>query len=202
MSGKRLFDVVFSLTTLIVLSPLFLLLALAVKSFSEGPIFYRCRRVGLNGKAIFVWKLRTMTVGSANRLEVLLDRDPALKEEYTTFRKLKKDPRVTTIGRFLRRTSLDELPQFWNVLRGDLSVVGPRPAMPEEVAKHRQIYFERILIVKPGITGLWQVAGRSLLTFDQRVALEATYASLQSFWLDCKIILQTLPALFGTRAAC
>ena len=131
----------------------------------------------------------------------LLEQNPKLKQEWTTYYKLKNDPRIYTVGKFLRKTSLDELPQFWNVLKGDLSVVGPRPVTREEVQKYFQEKATKILSVKPGLTGIWQTSGRNLLTFDERIVLEETYIDQQSFALDLKIICKTVAHLFCAKGA-
>lgn len=135
------------------------------------------------------------------KLKKLLAENPSLKKEWETYFKLKNDPRISSVGRFLRKTSLDELPQFWNVLKGDLSVVGPRPVTEEEVKKYFRNKASKILSVRPGLTGIWQTSGRNLLTFDKRVELEEQYIDKQSFLLDLGIIFKTIPRLFFSRGA-
>ncbi|NET50229.1 MAG: sugar transferase, partial [Merismopedia sp. SIO2A8] len=169
--AKRLFDVIFSLSVLILLLPIYLLLAMLIAISSPGPIFYIQERVGKNYKPFGCIKFRTM-VNNAD--EILLDMiatSPALREEFEENFKLKKDPRITWIGRFLRLTSLDEFPQFWNVLKGDMSVVGPRPLVPEEIHKYGR-HMDKVLTIRPGITGLWQVSGRNDIPYNRRVQMD------------------------------
>jgi len=198
---KRIFDIVFSLCAMVFFLPLAAAIALAIKFSSKGPIFHKCLRVGLDGKDIVCWKFRTMHQDAEGQLKHLLEQNPKLKQEWTTYYKLKNDPRIYTVGKFLRKTSLDELPQFWNVLKGDLSVVGPRPVTREEVQKYFQEKATKILSVKPGLTGIWQTSGRNLLTFDERIVLEETYIDQQSFALDLKIICKTVAHLFCAKGA-
>ncbi|MBI2743193.1 MAG: sugar transferase [Chlamydiales bacterium] len=198
---KRLFDIVFSASVLLLGSPIYLMIALAVRITSSGSIFYASSRVGLGGKPFPCWKFRTMFKDADCRLKELLDGCPDLKKEWETFWKLQNDPRVTPVGRFLRKTSLDELPQFWNVLKGDLSVVGPRPVTADEIERYYGDKAEKILSLRPGITGLWQTSGRSLITFEERVNLEESYVEHSSFFYDIKLILKTIPYLFFSRGA-
>jgi Sugar transferases involved in lipopolysaccharide synthesis len=206
---KRLFDIFFSLTILIALSPLYLLLAIFVKYSSEGPIFYTSRRIGRKGKIIDCLKFRTMEKGADDKLTDLLASDPKLAAEWALFDKLYQDPRVTPLGRFLRKTSLDELPQFFNVLTGDLSVVGPRAlhiiGSPETYLKEmRRIYGDKtdqILSVRPGITGIWQISGRSFIPIEERCRLDALYVQHQTFWQDLKVICKTIPAVLHSKGA-
>lgn len=151
------------------------MIAALIKVTSPGPVLYVCRRVGRHGKAIDCWKFRTMCQNADQMLKELLAQDPVIRLEWETYYKLKDDPRINSVGRFLRKTSLDELPQFWNVLMGDLSVVGPRPVTEEEIEKYFKEKKEKILSVRPGLTGIWQTSGRSLLTFEERVKLEESY---------------------------
>jgi lipopolysaccharide/colanic/teichoic acid biosynthesis glycosyltransferase len=200
---KRAMDVVGSLAALVLLSPLLLFVALAIKLTSKGPILFRQRRIGQHGKSFTFLKFRSMYVGN----------DPSIHREYVKqliagkaerqsssgtgegVYKLTKDPRVTSIGAFLRKTSLDELPQFINVLRGEMSLVGPRPPVPYEVESYDFWHRRRVLEAKPGITGLWQVKGRSRVKFDDMVRLDLEYARTWSPWLDVKIMLQTPGAM-------
>jgi lipopolysaccharide/colanic/teichoic acid biosynthesis glycosyltransferase len=201
-------DVLGSLTLLILLSPLFLLIGLLVKAGSRGPVFFAQTRVGQMMKPFRMQKFRTMKV----------DADSALHREYVTsfinataqsqqsagqpLFKIVHDPRVTRIGRVLRKTSLDELPQLWNVLRGEMSLVGPRPALPYELEQYKPWHCRRVLEAKPGITGLWQVVGRSRTTFDEMVRLDLRYAKTCSLWNDLKILAATPGAVFSGKGAC
>jgi undecaprenyl-phosphate galactose phosphotransferase len=198
---KRLFDLFFSLLAMAFFLPFALLISVLIKLTSEGPVFYVCKRVGRYGKTIFCWKFRTMCLNADQILQELLDQDPVLRLEWETYYKLKNDPRINSVGRFLRKTSLDELPQFWNVLMGDLSVVGPRPVTQEEIEKYFGSKKEKILSVRPGLTGIWQTSGRSLLTFEERVKLEESYIDRQSLVLDLQIICKTIPVLFLSKGA-
>jgi undecaprenyl-phosphate galactose phosphotransferase len=142
-----------------------------------------------------------MCINAEQELKSLLEKNSALKQEWETFFKLKNDPRVSAIGKFLRKTSLDELPQFWNVLKGDLSVVGPRPVTQEEVEKYYGKRATKILSVRPGLTGIWQTSGRNLLTFEERTNLEESYVDRQSLGLDLRIIIKTIPMIFFAKGA-
>ncbi|MEB3294503.1 MAG: sugar transferase [Synechococcales bacterium] len=188
---KRLFDIVFSLSVLIIFSPLYLLLALLVAASSEGPVFYIQERVGINHRRFGCIKFRTMVVDADRHLAELLAASPHLKEEFETNFKLKYDPRITWIGRLLRITSLDEFPQFWNVLMGDMSVVGPRPLVPEELYRYGNT-IDQVLWIRPGVTGLWQVSGRNDIPYAQRVRMDAYYVTHRSFWMDLWIVLKTI----------
>lgn len=198
---KRVFDVVFTLFVLTAGLPIFLLIGLAVKCSSRGPIFYSHQRIGRGGKPFACYKFRTMYSDADQRLKELLESDPALKKEWDENCKLKNDPRVTPIGAFLRKSSLDELPQFWNVLKGDLSVVGPRPVVEQEVTKHFGEKASVILSIRPGLTGLWQVSGRSDMAYAMRIQLDELYVNTQSLLLDLKLIIKTIPAMLFSRGA-
>ncbi len=206
---KRTFDFCFSLSFLLFFAPLYLLMALLVKVSSKGPVFYKSRRLGRGGKTIDCLKFRTMYADADERLADLLASSPSLANEWKQFQKLQNDPRITPLGRLMRKTSLDELPQFINVLKGDLSVVGPRPPTlmgpPEEYLQEiRLLYGEmtpKILSVRPGITGVWQVSGRSSLTFEERKKIEAAYAESRTFWKDLVVIAKTVPAVLFSKGA-
>ncbi len=200
-NSKRLFDIIFSFFALLFFVPFGIVIAILIKLSSKGPIFYKCRRVGKNGAEIECWKFRTMCLDAENQLQKILAESPQLKREWETYFKLKDDPRISGIGKFLRKTSLDEFPQFWNVLIGDLSVVGPRPVTREEVRKYFRDKASKILSVRPGLTGIWQTSGRNLLTFDQRIQLEEEYVDRHSFLLDLQIIFKTIPHLFFAKGA-
>ncbi|MDL1896929.1 undecaprenyl-phosphate glucose phosphotransferase [Anaerolineae bacterium CFX7] len=193
---KRAMDVLFAgILFLLMLLPM-ALIALAIKLTSPGPIIFAQRRVGRGGKLFTAYKFRTMRVGADDAKQALLH----LNEATGPLFKIRNDPRITNIGKFLRRTSLDELPQFWNVLNGDMSLVGPRPPLPNEVAQYED-WHKRRLDVSPGVTGLWQVSGRSELTFDEMVMLDLYYIENWSPWLDIWIMLKTIPALLTARGA-
>lgn len=190
--GKRLFDIIFSLIILILAAPFFLLCILIVKLSSPGPVFYSHSRVGHQGRPFECWKFRTMYQDADARLQPLLASDPRLMQEWRTYFKLKVDPRITPIGKLLRKTSLDELPQIWNVFKGDMSVVGPRPLTQHEVLHYLKDKASTILSVRPGLTTLWITRGRNRLSLEERVALEEYYVNHRSFWLDCKLIARTV----------
>lgn len=198
---KRAVDIIFSLCGILLFLPIGLCLAILVKISSKGSIFYRSHRRGKDNLSIYCWKFRTMYQDAEQRLATLLERDPSLEKEWNTYYKLKKDPRVTCVGKFLRKTSLDELPQFWNVLKGDLSLVGPRPVTDIEITKYFGSKAKKILSVRPGLTGIWQTSGRNLLTFEERIKLEEHYIDKRSIILDLRIICKTIPMLFFPKGA-
>ncbi len=198
---KRVFDIVFSLGAILFFLVPGVVIALLIKLTSPGRIFYSSKRVGKDGQQIFCWKFRTMYQDADKKLLELLRENPKLKQEWETYFKLKDDPRISRIGKILRKTSLDELPQFYNVLKGDLSVVGPRPVTEEEIQKYFGSKASKILSVRPGLTGIWQTSGRSLLTFEERIQLEESYIDRQSLTLDLRIICKTIPAMFFTKGA-
>jgi lipopolysaccharide/colanic/teichoic acid biosynthesis glycosyltransferase len=188
---KRLFDIVFSLSVLILFFPLYILLSLLIAVSSEGPIFYVQERVGKNHRRFNCIKFRTMVSNADEVLVQMMATSPHLRQEFESSFKLKKDPRITKIGRFLRITSLDEFPQFWNVLTGDMSVVGPRPLVAEELVKYG-CHIDQVLTIRPGITGLWQVSGRNDIPYPRRVQIDLHYVKFRNFWLDLWIILKTI----------
>ncbi len=197
---KRAFDICFSLGFLMLTSPLFLLVSTAIKLTSSGPIFYAQKRVGRNKKPFFIWKFRTMCVNADAILQDLLQ-DPLVRNEWEKNWKLKEDPRTTRIGKFLRQKSLDELPQFWNVLKGEMSIVGPRPQVEDEVNQYFKEKAQKILSVRPGITGLWQVSGRNFLSRAERVCLDEHYVDNLSFMLDLHLIAKTIRVIFSSKGA-
>jgi lipopolysaccharide/colanic/teichoic acid biosynthesis glycosyltransferase len=197
---KRAMDILGAGTLLLLALPFFLVVALAVK-LDGGPAFYGHPRVGRGGKLFACLKFRSMVVDSDRALAALLDSDPAARAEWEATRKLKHDPRVTWIGRLLRASSLDELPQLINVLRGEMSLVGPRPVVQRELAQHYGLAAEHYLSVRPGITGLWQVSGRSDTSYDQRVALDVAYATRPSLLTDLRILLRTPAVVLLRRGA-
>ena len=193
---KRAFDVVSSAVAMLLLSPVFLATALAVKLESPGPVLFRQVRVGKNGRHFKMYKFRSMRVDAEGRLESLRAQNEASGPVF----KMKNDPRVTRVGRFIRRSSIDELPQFLNVFAGEMSVVGPRPPVPDEVRQYQR-WQRRRLSVKPGITCTWQVSGRSNIDFDQWMELDLEYIDNWSLWRDVQICLQTIPAVLTSRGA-
>jgi exopolysaccharide biosynthesis polyprenyl glycosylphosphotransferase len=204
--AKRAIDILGSALALLLLLPLFLAIALAIKLTSAGPVFFRQSRVGQFGKTFTFLKFRSMYVNndaSAHKKYVTeLIRTAGSKEGAgQVVYKMKDDKRITWVGKFLRKSSLDELPQFINVLRGDMSLVGPRPAIPYEVSAYRAWHRRRVLEAKPGITGLWQIEGRSRVTFDDMVRMDLRYAKNWSIWLDLKILLRTPIAVFKGSGA-
>ncbi|MDP1880377.1 MAG: sugar transferase [Parachlamydiaceae bacterium] len=199
---KRTFDIFFSIFCLIILSPIFLVISILILFTSSGNIIYSHERMGRGGKPFRCYKFRTMYLDADIRLAELLKHDPQLLKEWQQTYKLKKDPRVTAIGNVLRKLSLDELPQFWNVLRGDLSVVGPRPVVKEEFEKYFGTKGYKILSIRPGLTGLWQVSGRSDITcYHKRIQLDEYYVDNQSLLFDLQLILKTIPVMLGQKGA-
>jgi exopolysaccharide biosynthesis polyprenyl glycosylphosphotransferase len=195
---KRTIDIFGSLTALILLSPLFIAIAVVIKLTSKGPILFKQKRVGQYGVRFTFLKFRSMYFQSSPKIHqdyvtqlISGKEDCRQSEDNGGVYKIKDDPRITPVGRFLRKTSLDELPQFLNVLKGEMSLVGPRPPIPYEVAAYEIWHRRRFLEVKPGITGLWQVEGRSRIRFDEMVRLDLRYAKIWSPWLDIKILLRT-----------
>jgi len=193
---KAILDYGLTIPGLILISPLLLLLAIIVKIDSPGPIFHKRRVVGVNNKEFDAYKFRTMHVNG----DGILAEYPDLLKELAVNHKLKDDPRITRIGKIIRRLSLDELPQLFNVIKGDMSLVGPRMITPEEIVKYRQ-WDTNLLTVRPGITGLWQVSGRSDISYEERVRLDMHYIRNWSIWLDLQLLLQTIPAVMKSRGA-
>lgn len=207
----RALDVAVSAVLLLVLVPVFLIVAAAIRLDSRGRVLYRQSRVGRNQEPFIVNKFRTMHSGAGHEthrefvIGLIAAREQASHEtqaerDESNFFKMANDTRVTRVGRFLRKSSLDELPQLWNVLRGDMSLVGPRPPIPYEVEHYPPHWFDRFA-VKPGMTGLWQVSGRSELGLEEMVALDVQYARSRSLWLNLKILARTVPAVFAGRGA-
>ena len=194
---KRMFDIVFSLLALIVLLPLFVLVAILIKLTSKGPVFFVQTRVGKYGRHFLFYKFRSMYVDAEKRKAELLAQNQSA--DGVIF-KMKDDPRITPIGRILRRTSIDEVPQFLNVLFGDMSLVGPRPPVPSEVRQYTLDDRKRLL-VKPGLTCFWQVAGRSDIPFKQQVQLDKQYIISHGLWQDLRILLRTIPAILSGHGA-
>jgi exopolysaccharide production protein ExoY len=200
LSVKRLTDIALAGFGIVLLSPLLLLCFAACLLSSPGPALFGHRRVGFQGKYFRCLKFRTMVINGDECLEDYLAANPAAKTEWESTRKLRFDPRVTAIGSLLRKTSLDEIPQLFNVLRGDMSIVGPRPVTEDELARY-STSVRNYLVCRPGITGLWQVSGRSGTTYRKRVAFDSYYARHWSIFLDVKIIIATIPALLDSDNA-
>ena len=191
MSIKRAGDITFALSVLTLGSPLLLFIALAVKLSSSGPIFFGHRRIGRHGKTFRCWKFRTMYPDAESRLVKLLDANPDLSKEYALTHKLKRDPRVTPLGHFLRVTSLDELPQVVNILRGEMSVIGPRPIVEAELIHYGE-HFQEAFSVLPGLSGLWQTSGRNQRTYPHRVRLDRLYARSRTLSVDLWLVARTV----------
>lgn len=198
---KRFFDIGFSIFAIVVTLPITIPIAIIIKLTDGGNIIYSHERVGKNGKKFNVLKFRSMYVDADEKLKEILKTDQKAKEEWEKSFKLKNDPRITPIGKFLRKTSLDELPQFINVLKGDMSVVGPRPVVEEELVKYYKEKAKLYKSVKPGITGYWQVEGRSDTDYDERIKMDEYYIKNQSFLLDLKIILKTIKVMITGKGA-
>jgi len=194
---KRTVDIIGSLSGLIILSPIFLILSIVVKADSPGPIFFAHKRLGYNGNLIRIYKFRTMVI---NAEELLNNLSPEQKEEFAKNFKLESDPRITKVGNFLRKSSLDELPQLLNILKGELSIVGPRPIVEKEL-KNYGIYGEKLLSVKPGLTGNWQANGRSDTTYEEKVEMDMQYIDNRSIFMDIKIIFKTFSAVIKKQEA-
>ncbi len=197
---KRAFDILLVLLSLPILLPVVALISALVVLSSPGPVFYSHRRIRQNGAFFSMWKFRTMCVNSAEVLEDYLTSHPEARAEWTRTHKLKRDPRVTPVGLFLRRYSMDELPQVWNVMRGQMTLVGPRPIVAAEVEKYGDDFYHYCR-VKPGLTGLWQVSGRSELTYPQRVALDCDYVERWSLRRDVVILLRTFSSVANKDGA-
>ena len=195
---KRSGDIVFSLAVLTLGSPVLLLLGLLVKVTSRGPVFYVQQRVGRGYRSFGCIKFRTMRRDADKVLSAVLAQSPDLEEEFRNDFKLRNDPRITRLGKFLRRSSLDELPQFLNVLRGEMSVVGPRPIVRKELPRYGD-RMDEVLAVRPGLTGLWQVSGRNNLSYEKRVKLDLRYARHRSLRMDLKIIARTFLVILDPR---
>ena len=197
---KRLVDIVASLVALILLSPVFLIVSILIKKEDKGPAFFTQSRIGKNGKEIKIYKFRSMIMNAEKVLEELMEKDEDIKREYLTNKKLDNDPRITKIGKFIRKTSIDEVPQLINVLKGDMSLVGPRPYLFREISDMGDAYYH-IITCKPGITGYWQVNGRSNTTFEERCEMEKHYSKHINAWMDIKILFKTVwVVLFGKGA--
>lgn len=195
---KRVIDIVASACALILLSPVYATTALLIKIEDRGPIFFKQERIGYRGASFYMWKFRSMVI-NADQIKDELLKENQHGDSAVTF-KMKHDPRITRIGRFIRKYSVDELPQFWNVFRGDMSIVGPRPCVPREVVMYTMEDRARLL-AKPGLTCFWQVAGRADIDFAGQVRLDVEYIRSESVWLDIKLLLKTVPAVLLGKGA-
>jgi lipopolysaccharide/colanic/teichoic acid biosynthesis glycosyltransferase len=194
---KRGTDIVGALTLLLVTLPLFLCVTILIKLTSPGPVFFRHKRLGRNGKEFWLVKFRTMTVDAEERLS----KDSQLREQFAASYKIKGDPRITGLGDFLRKTSIDELPQLWHVLKGDMTLIGPRPIVQPELSKYA-IYGKKLLAVKPGLSGFWQAFGRSDTTYTERVLMDMQYIDHRCLSLDLRLLLLTAVAVLKKSGAC
>lgn len=197
---KRAFDVVASLLIIIALSPLFLIVAVLIKLADPGPIIFCHTRIGYGGRRFHCFKFRSMVAGADDLLANVLKSDPEARLEWERTQKLAKDPRITPLGKFLRQSSLDELPQLINVMRGDMSLVGPRPVAPQETQRYGD-KLSLYLKARPGLTGVWQVSGRSDCAYNRRIELDADYVSNWRFARDIDILLRTPGAVFARRGS-
>ena len=197
---KRVLDLALVIIGGIILLPFLLILALLIKLNSPGPVLYKHKRLGQNGRYFYAYKFRSMVMDSEEHLQKLLDSDPEIKKEWETNFKLRNDPRITLIGKFLRRTSFDEFPQLINILKGEMSLVGPRPIIDAEIEKYGEDY-KRIFSVKPGLTGLWQVSGRSDTDYQERVSYDTYYLQSWSVWLDIWVLLKTFSVVLRGKGA-
>jgi len=198
---KRIIDILAGIVGMIILIPLMLIIKIAnIFTKDSASIFFIQNRIGKDGKIFKMYKFRTMIVGAEEELEKLLIENEEIRNEYELNKKIKDDPRVTKIGKFLRKTSLDEFPQFINILKGEMSLVGPRPYLKREKKDIGQDYY-KIIEMTPGLTGLWQVSGRSNITFEERVKLDIEYYKKNSFFGDMKILLKTITAVLNKKGA-
>jgi Undecaprenyl-phosphate galactose phosphotransferase WbaP len=198
---KRALDLMIAVTVLVFASPLMIALAVAVRLSDRGPALYKQTRIGRGGRPFTCYKFRSMVTDADARLHALLARDPVAAEEWRRDQKLRNDPRILgSVGRFLRLTSLDELPQLINIIRGDMSLVGPRPIVPSEIERYHTLY-RYYTAVRPGVTGLWQVSGRNDISYAKRVRLDAAYARKWCLALDLWILARTVPAVLFRKGA-
>ncbi|MEM6627328.1 MAG: sugar transferase [Pseudomonadota bacterium] len=197
---KRAFDLAVAAPALLFFAPLLLCLWLTIRLQDGEDAIFRQARVGADGEVFELLKFRSMVIDAPMKLQAHLDANPTAAHEWARYQKLKSDPRITPIGGFVRKTSLDELPQLWNIIKGDMSIVGPRPILISQIDKHGD-HFDAYKSVKPGVTGLWQINGRNETSFEERAKFDAEYAANWSFWLDLKIFLQTIPIVLFSRGA-
>lgn len=197
LTMKRITDIIVSMIGIVLSCPVCLLIAIFIKiEDPKGPIFFKQKRVGKNEKTFYMYKFRSMVHNAEELLQKLMSQNEVSGAMF----KMKNDPRVTKIGKFIRKTSLDEIPQLWNVLKGDMSMVGPRPPLPREVEEY-SIYDKQRLLVTQGCTGLWQVSGRSNVSFEDMVELDLEYIRKRNFWYDIKIMWRTVRVMFGSKDA-
>lgn len=196
----RVLDVIGAIGLLIVFLPLMLLIALSIRLTSQGPVIFSQQRIGRDGQLFSCYKFRSMVVDAEERLTHLLATDAAAKAEWERDQKLRNDPRITRIGLFLRKSSLDELPQFWNILRGDMSLVGPRPIIGDERYRYGR-YIAHYCSVRPGLTGLWQISGRNHVSYRRRVAYDVLYARKSRFGDNIRILLLTVPCVLTSKGS-
>ena len=196
--SKRGLDILISATALVLLLPIMLMVAALIAYTTGLPVFYSHKRVGFSGREFSCYKFRTMVANADAALQNLLATDPAAAAEWKEGRKLRSDPRITRLGNMLRKSSLDELPQLFNILTGDMSCIGPRPIPRDELLRYGP-YDREYLSARPGLTGLWQVSGRNSLSYNSRIALDRFYVRRWSLWLDLLIVLKTIPALLNAR---
>lgn len=199
--SKRSFDIVCGIIGCICLLPILLLVKIAyLRHGDKAPILFKQERIGKGGKTICMYKIRSMVHNAEQVLEELMEKDPAIREEYITNKKLENDPRVTRVGKILRKTSLDEFGQFINVLKGDMTMIGPRPYLPRE-KEDMKMYYNDIITCKPGLTGLWQANGRSNINFENRCRLDSFYSKHKCLWFDIKIFKKTFSAVLSGNGA-
>ena len=192
---KRCFDIVMALLSLVLLSPLFLVLVILIRVDSKGKAIFKQKRIGKNGQPIYIYKFRSMIVNAEDELERLMQENPEIKNEYLTHKKLKNDPRLTNIGKKIRKASMDELPQLLNILKGDMSFVGPRPYLYRE-KDDMQPYYSTIIKMKPGLTGMWQVSGRNNISFSDRCNIDYKYYHIKGLKTDIKLLFKTFKVVF------
>ncbi len=192
---KRVFEIIFSISVIVITSPLTLLICLLIKLSSRGPIFFTQKRIGKNITSFKCIKFRTMNLEAEDMLNNLLSNNEEIRIEFEKSQKIKNDPRITKIGKFLRRTSLDEMPQFINILKNEMSLIGPRPIVESEKKRYGK-NLKEVFSIRPGVTGLWQVSGRNKLSYKRRVLLDLIYVRNKSFSMDCNILIRTIGVIF------
>lgn len=200
--SKRAMDIVLALGMMVFLFPLYVLVAILIKMNDGGPALFKQRRIGVDGKEFYCYKFRTMVLNAEEQLKSVLDNDPEAAAQWRKFKKLKKDPRITSVGRFLRKSSLDELPQLLNIIKGEMSVIGPRTIIRAETPNYGGMSdFAVYCSVRPGVLGLWQLSGRSDTGFERRVELDVKYVREWSLWGDIKILFISVPAVLLGKGA-